>query len=74
MAPAALRQAPRWFYGLAAAAAAVVAVGCSAAVVIAAEDDEKSDDDEPYALVVENVAKAVIHSISSNFGHSWVPV
>lgn len=28
----------------------------------ATEDDEKRDDDEPYALVVEYVAKTVIHS------------
>ena len=33
-----------------------------AAAATATEDDEKRDDDEPYALVVENIAKAVIHS------------
>ena len=41
----------------------------TAAVVIAAaaEDDKKRDDDEPYALVVENVAKAVIHKFPPRF-------
>ena len=35
----------------------------AAAVVVtaAAEDNEKRDDDEPYALVVKNIAKAVVH-------------
>lgn len=34
------------------------------AAAAAAEEDEKRDDDYPYALVVENIAKTVIHSSS----------
>ena len=43
-------------------AAIVIGPVAIAATVIAAEDDKQRDDDKPYALVVENIAKAVIHS------------
>ncbi len=46
-------------------------IGLAAAVVIAAaaEDNEKRDDDEPYALVVKNIAKAVIHKFPPKLSH-----
>lgn len=50
-----------------AAAAVVVAVATAVVIAAAAEDDKKRDDDEPYALVVENVAKAVIHKFPPRF-------
>ena len=41
-------------------------VTAAVAAVTAAKDEEQSDDDDPNALVVENIAKAVVvHSISS---------
>ena len=38
----------------------VVGSAASAAVIPAAEDDQKRDDDEPHALVVKDVAKAIV--------------
>ena len=35
----------------------------SSAAVAAAEDNEERDDDDPDALVIEDVAKAVVHNI-----------
>ncbi len=38
-------------------------------ITAAAEDNEKCNDDEPYALVVENIAKAVIHKFPPKLSH-----
>ena len=40
----------------------------TAAVIVSAtaEDDKQSDYNEPNALVVKNIAKAVVHSILQN--------
>ena len=35
----------------------------SSAAVAAAEDNEERDNDDPDALVIEDVAKAVVHNI-----------
>lgn len=49
-------------------AAAVTNGACTAVrVSTAAEDDEKGDYNEPNVLVIENIAKAVIHSILRKF-------
>ena len=46
----------------ASATAASAAVRVRSAVASAAEDDEERDDDEPDALVVEDIAHAVVHN------------
>ena len=48
-----------------AAAATAVAVGVGETVTGAAEDKEKGNDNKPDPLVVENIAKTVIHNKSS---------